>query len=147
MLKELSKQIFETIPPAMRIVRNEMRAAAKSSLTVPQFRVLANLNRGLKHITEISENLGVSQPAMSRLVEGLAKRNLIERTPSLVDRRSITLELTFEGRKLFNKVKRSASKQFESKLSNLTKEELAELLSSLSCIENIFNRFKDSEKS
>jgi MarR family transcriptional regulator for hemolysin len=125
--KEISLKFFETIPKLMHLVRSEVRAVTSPGLTIPQFRVLANLNRGLNKVGEIAEHQGVSQPAMSKIIDGLVKRNLIRRQPSLNDRRAIDLAFTAEGRALFLKVKKTASKNFQKNLENISAKDLEAL--------------------
>ncbi len=73
-LNQFSELYTDIVPGAMRLLRQEMRLEASGVLTVPQFRILANINRGLDSINAISKLHGVSQPAMSRMVEGLVER-------------------------------------------------------------------------
>jgi DNA-binding MarR family transcriptional regulator len=49
-------------------------------------------------LSELNRHVLLSQPALSRLVERLAGRGLVERLPDPADRRGVRLELTGAGR-------------------------------------------------
>jgi DNA-binding MarR family transcriptional regulator len=49
-------------------------------------------------ISELNRHVLLSQPALSRLVDRLAERGLIERGPDPADRRGVRLSLTGAGR-------------------------------------------------
>lgn len=131
----LAKKFLDTIPPAMHWLRAQVRAEAQAELTIPQFRTLANINRGLKHVGEIAEHHGVSQPAMSRMVEQLVQRGLIDRQRGATDRREVSLSLTPEGKALFRSVKEKSQKRIARQLSSLTTHEMAQLAKALEQLE------------
>ena len=55
-------------------------------------------------IGELNQHVLLSQPALSRLVDRLAERGLVERKPDLADGRAIRLALTDAGRALQRQV-------------------------------------------
>lgn len=141
--QDVSKMFFNVIPPAMHLVRTYVRRSATPSLTVPQFRVLSNISRGLSHVGEIAELHGISQPGMSKLVSGLVKLGFVARYPFPSDRRVIELKLTKKGQSTFLRMKEEASKSFVSNLELLNKEELAELSHSLACLESFIKKIRE----
>ncbi|MCO4753072.1 MAG: MarR family transcriptional regulator [Bacteriovoracaceae bacterium] len=141
--EEIAKKFFDVIPPSMHLFRSYIEESIAEELSLPQFRVLANLNRGLKHISEIAQMHCVSQPAVSKLVDSLVVMELVSRHPVPEDRRSIELKLTAKGRSTFQKSKKRASKMFSSKLAGLNKKELDELNRSLSCLESFIQKVKE----
>jgi DNA-binding MarR family transcriptional regulator len=56
--------------------------------------------------SELNRHVLLSQPALSRLVDRLAERGLVERRADLADRRSVRLSLTDTGRKLQQQIGR-----------------------------------------
>lgn len=56
-------------------------------MTVPQFRILAAIKRGLQYTSQIAEHQGVSQPTMFKMVNGSVKRGLVKRLSEKDDRR------------------------------------------------------------
>ena len=63
-------------------------------------------------IAELAEAIGRSPSATSRLVDGLARRSLVERTPDPADRRQRSVALTRRGRLLVAVVDRARAAQF-----------------------------------
>lgn len=101
---ELARQVMELIPKIMRIVRRELQSP-KARLTLPQFRILAELSRGERFVGKLAERHGISQPAMSKMVDGLVRRGLVRRTPGIEDRRVNQLSLTTKGAALYGSAK------------------------------------------
>jgi DNA-binding MarR family transcriptional regulator len=63
-------------------------------------------------IGELAETLGRSPSATSRLVEGLAKRRLVERREEPEDRRQRSISLTQRGQAILRSVDRARADQF-----------------------------------
>ncbi len=133
----LARQILNVIPPFMHQIRMEVRAVARRTLTVPQFRILANIARGMSRVGQIANHHGVSQPAMSKMVEGLVRRGLIARAPHPGDRRRIELRLTKSGEALYRSVRRSAERKLEQIVAALDAGERRQLTNGLKQIEKI----------
>jgi len=58
------------------------------------------------NISELNRHVLLSQPALSRLVDRLAERGLIQRLPDPADGRSVRLALTNEGRAVQQRIGR-----------------------------------------
>ena len=63
-------------------------------------------------VGELAEALGRSPSATSRLVDGLAKRRLVERRPEPEDRRQRSVSLTQRGQAVLRAVDRARADQF-----------------------------------
>jgi DNA-binding MarR family transcriptional regulator len=70
-------------------------------LTVTQYLALRAIDREGISRTELARRTGVSGPAVSQLLAGLADAGLIEREPAADDRRRQTLTLSAEGQRTF----------------------------------------------
>lgn len=143
--KLVAKRLLEVIPPVMHILRTYLRVEASSDLSIPQFRILANINRGLNTIGKIAQHHGVSQPAMSKMVDGLEVRGLIKRSESSIDKRVWLLDLTPSGRKLFQKLKLKSEEQISQKLGHLSNSQLEEIMGSLRSLEALINDIRREE--
>jgi DNA-binding MarR family transcriptional regulator len=76
-------------------------------LTLNEYDVLFNLSRhpGRKaRLRDLNELLLVSQPSVSRLVDKLMKRGLVEKCPDAQDGRGTIVRLTDEGYALYRQV-------------------------------------------
>ena len=90
--------ILETIPPAMRAIREQMRSGRAASLSVAQFRLLLFVGRNPgTSLSPVAEHLGTTLPAASQLVERLVRAGLVTRAQHPEERRRVELRLTDAG--------------------------------------------------
>jgi DNA-binding MarR family transcriptional regulator len=90
--------ILETIPPAMRAIREQMRSGRAASLSVAQFRLLLFVRRHPgTSLSPLAEHLGTTLPAASQLVERLMRAGLVTREQHSEERRRVELRLTEAG--------------------------------------------------
>ena len=77
-------------------------------LTMKEYDVLYTLSKCPSPIrlSELNRHVLLSQPALSRLVDRLAERGLVERCPDPADRRGVRLSLTAAGRALQRQIGR-----------------------------------------
>ena len=137
-LQDLSRHFVEVIPRSMWSIRYGMREAAGQDLTVPQFRCLAMLSRKSRTNGELAERMGVSVPAMSRMVDGLVGLGLLIRVPQATDRRQIKLELSLDGRRKFQRMRRHTHGLFVSKFSVLEEGKRRRLREGLAVLGELF---------
>lgn len=116
----LAELMMDVMPKAMQSIREEMRQGRGDRLSIPQFRVLAAVNRGLCHNKEIGDLLGVSEAAISRMIDKLEQDGLIKKGINKKDRRLTVLSLTKEGQKFYNFVKLDARGRLKNKLDALS---------------------------
>ncbi len=137
--EELSNILLEVIPIAMRKIRAEMRGLAQPELSVAQFRILARLDLKPHSNKELAEWVGVSTAAMSRTVDVLVKRGLIQRKSTRSDRREVELTLTHAGKKKFNTIKAATRRKLVEKLRPLGAGERSKLNDGLALLSEIFH--------
>ena len=90
--------ILETIPPAMRAIREQMRSGRAARLSVAQFRLLLFVGRNPgTSLSPVAEHLGTTLPAASQLVERLVRAGLVTRAQHPEERRRVELRLTDAG--------------------------------------------------
>ncbi|MFH1018103.1 MAG: MarR family transcriptional regulator [Pseudomonadota bacterium] len=135
---DLAKRILDTLPSCMHKIVVRIRTSQKRGMTFPQFRILGGIAHGLKHVMEMATLHGVSQPAMSKMVNGLVKRGFVERLPRGGDRRKIELALTRKGRRAFLGTRKGVEMQLEHRISNLTPGEKSDLARGLAQLRNLF---------
>jgi DNA-binding MarR family transcriptional regulator len=90
----------------------------KPPLTLTQYLALRAIERGDTSTTELAQRAGVSGPAASQLLAGLADAGLIERERLPDDRRRQRLALSASGRRAF----RSAEKMLRAQFGGLLRE-------------------------
>ncbi|MEN6357304.1 MAG: MarR family transcriptional regulator [Armatimonadota bacterium] len=113
--------VVETVLLGMRTIRAQTRRGRPADLTVPQFRVLAFLNRHENaSLTCLAGHMGLGLPSMSKTVDLLVQRGLVKRESSADDRRRITLNLTDKGKEVFGAAAKATRECIAEKLSSLT---------------------------
>ena len=87
-----ARHLLDTVPLVMRVIRQHMRRH-RSGLTVPQFRTLCFVSSTEgSSLSAAADFIGLSLPAMSRLVAGMVEHGLMERRPCEDDRRHFQAE-------------------------------------------------------
>jgi len=80
---------------------NQNFRAAGFDITTEQYRVLVNLwNKDGQNQQELAEATRKNKTSMTRLINGLEKRNLVVRVPAREDQRNKLIYLTQKGKKL-----------------------------------------------
>jgi DNA-binding MarR family transcriptional regulator len=120
---------------ARRVVAVTASAIAESSnesITLAQYRTLVVL-AGSPGATagEVAAELGVSPPAVTRLLRTLTRRRLLTRRVNPEDRRQVRLQLTPSATRLIASVARSRERQFRRAVKPLSATQRAALLRGL----------------
>lgn len=143
--KKLATQFIQIAPWMIRTVKAEIRASADGRLTHAQFRILSTIFRGHNTVGQIAIEHGVSQPSMSKMVESLVKKSLIQRKASITDRRQISLQLSAKGLKLFTDLKDTAAESLTVKIKKLSKDQQKDLGQTLDHLQSLLQELhKDS---
>lgn len=120
---------------ARRLVALTATAVARFSsdpITLPQYRTLVVVaTHPEATASEVAAELGVSAPAVTRLVRTLMRRALITRRNDEHDRRQVRLSLTPRGADLVASVTRSREEQFRLAVRHLSAADRDTLLRSL----------------
>jgi len=106
-------------------------------LSPEQWFVVARL--GEKHPVrqvDLAEPVLGDPPNVSRLVDGLVDRGLVERSPDPSDRRSWLIELTSEGRRVLRRVQQRTAPERERVFAGFGADELRTLVASLDRIDD-----------
>jgi len=93
------------------LIESEVRRRLRDSfkVTLPRFDLMAQLDRAAKGMTlgELSRRMMVSNGNVTGLVDRLVEQGLIDRRPSVKDRRAQIVTLTAEGRRSFRAMARA----------------------------------------
>ncbi len=132
---ELEKQdILTTILRSQVALLKVVRAsAAREGLTIQQFGVLRLLVlRGTLPMYVLSEDLAVSPPVITGIVDRLEGKGLVKRVGSSDDRRTTQIVLTNDGRRVYEKTRenyrRVLREALARTLSSSEQERLAKLM-------------------
>ncbi|MDQ0678822.1 DNA-binding MarR family transcriptional regulator [Arthrobacter pascens] len=106
----LAAETWESLFRAqVAVMRRLQSGPAFRDLPVNEYDVLFTLSRcptGWARLNELNDNVLLSQSSLSRLVERLEKRGLVERMPAPDDRRGVLVKLTDEGAQLQKQIGR-----------------------------------------
>lgn len=99
-------------------------------VSMREYDVLYTLSKtdGLLRLSELNSHVLLSQPALSRLVDRLLTRGLLERRPDPDDRRSVLIGLTEEGRASQRRVGRRHARSVAAAVSGVLTVEEMEML-------------------
>jgi DNA-binding MarR family transcriptional regulator len=132
---ERSTALLAILSSQRLILRVMSASVAKDNLTIQQFSVMRLIGRhGPLPMNRLSDELRVSPPNITGVVDRLEKQGLVKRVPSATDRRTKEIHLTEKGDALYRKVTKGYSEFLQQALNELTSEEqeiLAKLMSKL----------------
>jgi len=115
---------------AARLERELERHAAAHGLTDAKLVLLQTLDccaEGCAGLCSIGDSMGVSRPNVTKLVDGLERTGLVERTPHATDRRRVQARLTPEGRRVVRAASPGRSDVRARIWDHLTDDELDEI--------------------
>jgi DNA-binding MarR family transcriptional regulator len=133
-----AQELLDTVPLVMRIIRSHMRRH-RSGLTVPQFRTLCYVDSTTgSTLSEVADFIGLSLPAMSRLVDGLADKGMIKRRPCHDDRRVVRLSLTPSGQSAIRGARALAQAKLADVVGRLSLVDQNSLVGAMRMVREIF---------
>lgn len=117
---DCASDLVDTVPLVMRVIRTHLRRH-RSGLTVPQFRSLWFISTAAGHsLSAVAEFIGLSLPAMSRLIDGLVEKKLVHRKTCDADRRHVRLSLTPSGEATLAEARELARTHIAESLARMT---------------------------
>jgi DNA-binding MarR family transcriptional regulator len=144
-----TEQLTETIREwsevfMQRSMRDFKRFMDETDLSFSQINVLMRLFHDRKSgVSEIGDQLGVTNAAASQAVDRLVQMGLIGRTEDPDDRRAKRLVLTQKGRELVEKGIEARSKWIEGLTDALTPEEQVLITSALHLLTEAARKIED----
>lgn len=97
--KEEFSQHFREVQP--KFARLCVRSLSEANLTMPQFAMLNVLaGAGPIPMTDLSDKLHITKPAVTNLVDRLEKNKYLKRLPHAEDRRIHLIQIEPKGKKL-----------------------------------------------
>lgn len=94
-----ARKFWIVFPTVMRTIFAESRKGSLN-LAPNHFRILSAISARNCNLSELAEHQNVSLPSMSATVQTLVERGWLERDRSADDRRSLTLRMTEEGKRV-----------------------------------------------
>jgi len=80
-----------------KLARIAEQACQSTGISLPQYRLLAEVAAGPSRASSLADRLAVSRPTLTSLVDGLEAAGFMVRVPVPTDRRGIELRATDKG--------------------------------------------------
>jgi DNA-binding MarR family transcriptional regulator len=123
------------------LIRAELRERRPAGLSIGQFRLLHMLHKDPERsLSDFADDLGVSVPAASKMVDGLVDKGLVERASDSADRRRLSLALSPQGVATMKEAKKGLESRMAAALSSLTAAESAALAKALETLRVALDR-------
>jgi DNA-binding MarR family transcriptional regulator len=125
----LTQSVGFLLTKARNLITAEMATALKDlDITGPQMSIVLAMRRGLASTpSELSKMLAIDTGLMTRILDKLEMRGLLERSRSLDDRRVINLVLTKKGQEIAGEIPKIAPEVLNPRLKKFTNAEFGEL--------------------
>lgn len=109
--------------------------------SVTEVRIIGEIGRNSSLTAkELAEYLSIDKGYMSRMMQNLEKKGLIQRVKSETDAREKHLRLTEEGERLNLLLEEKADQRILRQIDGISKEEFQALLDAMAKIENIMGK-------
>jgi len=127
----------------MRGVAAELRQTAAKPLAPGQMSTLMKIADGPCTLSRLAKHQAVSLPTVSRSVDMLVRRGLVERWIDKTDRRQTLVRLTQDGRDALADVGRRAEAYIQRKLEPLTPEDRQQMVETSQLLTSVFSTSGD----
>jgi DNA-binding MarR family transcriptional regulator len=111
----------------------------RADLTIPQFRTLSfiNCHAGVA-LTEVADHMGLTLPTMSKMVDDLFKKGLLQREEQPADRRRIKLAATPRGVTIMEAARQSALAYLSKELEAVNAQDQAVIVEAMKTLRLVF---------
>jgi len=132
-------EMMGILPSLIRgTLRQHADAITSGHITVPQFLVLEAVeNRGPLKMSVLAEELRVSMPAATGLVDRLHALRVVERQYDPDDRRLILIAITPKGRRMVRTLRSKRARMIGSIFGRLTSQERADYIKILKRVQHV----------
>jgi len=135
---ECAEKLFRVLPKIAYFASTEMRALANSGASMRQFRLLAKISLLSLTNRQLADAMGVSAPAMSKLVGSLLQQKLVKQVRDETDRREFKISITTKGQAKLEQLTLLMRKLFARKLKSYSENQKAQLSLGLTILEDVF---------
>lgn len=138
--EQSAREVLETLPLVLRVIRGEVRRARFPNFSLPQFRALAFLGRNPgAMLSDVADHLGLSLPTASKLIDVLVSGKMVSRKSDPADRRRMILVLTAAGEKKYGAALNSATQLLASKVAALSEEQNGKVIEAMKLLRSVFS--------
>lgn len=129
----LDQEAYNAILATSKVIRRvALKLFVEEGITEPQFQALLLLvENGPMLMRKMSDEMLVTPANVTGIMDRLEEKSLVRRTPGKGDRRATIIEITPEGKALFERVAAKKADMLQRALASFTKDELTTLHSLL----------------
>ncbi len=130
---EVEQKAYNSIIATSKVVRHAgLKLFADEGITDSQFLALVLLaNNGPMLMRKMSDEMLVTPANVTGIMDRLEEKRLVRRTPGKGDRRATVIEITPDGKSLYERVAIKKAEMLQKALATFTKDELMTLHSLL----------------
>lgn len=130
---EIDQEAYNAIIAASKVIRRvALRLFVEEGITEPQFQALMLLvENGPMLMRKMSDEMLVTPANVTGIMDRLEEKSLVRRTTGKEDRRATIIDITSEGKALYERVAIKKADMLQKALATFTKEELTTLNSLL----------------
>lgn len=128
--RRLAIDAWESLFRAQHEVLGDISSDFDDDLSQAEYDVLLTVTRGEAHsarLRDVTANMLISQPSVSRLVDRMVARGLISKCPDPQDGRGAIVRATDAGLAVFRRVATVHGRSIAARMAPLTDAELAQL--------------------
>jgi DNA-binding MarR family transcriptional regulator len=107
--------------------------------------VMSAISAGPRRITELACTTGVTQPAITLLVNRLQERGWVTREPDPSDRRAVRVALTLAGMETFARLQAEYRALLHEEMASLSDEEVEVLARATQVIDHLITNLEERE--
>jgi len=135
----VARGVAHTVPRVMGTLAAGFREQGEG-LHPSQLRLLMAMHHGTVTPSELAERMEVSPPTISKTIDVLERRGLVERTADENDRRKVLLAMTDQGRATLSSVFDAGIEQLSEVLTSASPEELERIEAGMKSLGDVFTR-------
>ena len=138
--EELAERFLSSLGKTIHCLKADFRhEMVEYGVTWPQFHLMKMIDlKGEITVTDVSEMLIFSSPTASRMIDGLCRKELVEKRKGKHDQRVTFLFLTGKGKKLLDKMLTAHRKLMADILAEVDPERLEIIIEELENVSEIW---------
>jgi DNA-binding MarR family transcriptional regulator len=141
-----SEEIAEALPIRAAAISRLFMAHTTVPLSRTEMGVLYVVSERPRRITELASREGVTQPAITLLVNRLAERGWLKRTPDPLDGRAVLVELTPAGSALLDQVRAEFRALVREEMAMLDDDDIGALARAVEILDGMIERLEDRSR-
>ncbi len=141
-----AEEIAEALPVRAAAISRLFMAHTTVPISRTEIGVLYVVSEQPRRITDLAIREGVTQPAITLLVNRLAERGWLKRTPDPLDGRAVLVELTTAGCALLDQVRAEFRALVNEEMAMLDDEDIGALARAVEILDGMIERLEDRSR-